>query len=596
MENNGKTILTPGASVCNDTVNDSAEQGYLHHDNFLSEFKDERERQLARTNLEVLSSSETMRRVEIENAISENVSNAISDHKGETDPHNIIPAVDRRLEGYVKRDGLKGFTGPVSGKNPVSSSDLTTKEYVDDTFYEHVSDRNDPHNTMNLVNETLQSYAMKCDVYPRTKTYSRVEVDTLIKDMVKNDGTTPFKAPQQGVYPKSSADLTTKAYVDDVIKKHVLDEDPHGLMTYLSGKFDKYYTKDEVYTKEETYSRPQLESKIESLMDPVVERAIRRHLQEDDPHGTMESVRAMNYVKADGTVPFEEPVSGVPGVKPEHLATIGDIDFRVAKIREEFNEDIESIVWKTSGPVQSTVGHVEDNTELPSIVTFQQIMDKIFYGDGVTLDVPEYAQYGQRVDVTMGIRPTMLIDVVKLYQNGKLIGVFSRDDFEPSGQYTTKSEPITINPTEFKMEVSYTNGNIKSVTASIGIAYGVYVGIMPKWMHGSQMTIDYMESMVVADPTNNKKSFLGDNTLEYTIHYSFDTPEELKSIYIALPVDYPNLAAVDTVAQQFPANQFDKISNIPLTLDDGQIVMYKIYIFPAGIVELDMDVTYKLQK
>lgn len=596
MEKNSKTILTPGANACNEPLDETPEVGYLQHDNFLSEFKDDRERQLARTNLEVLAASETMRRTEIENLVSENVSNAISDHKDETDPHGMIPVVDKKLENYVKRDGLKGFTGPVSGKAPVSPDDLATKGYVDDTLYEHTSDSNDPHDTMLKVAETLKSYALCCDVYPRSKTYSQVEVNTLIKDMVKNDGSTPFKATQQGVYPKSSADLTTKAYVDDVLKKHLLDEDPHCLVTMITSRLENYYTKDEVYTKEETYSRPQLESKIESLMEPVVNNAIRKHLQEDDPHKTLEAVRAMNYVKADGTVPFEEPVCGKPGVKPEHLSTIGDVDFRIKQIRDEFNDDIESIVWKTSGPVQSTVGHVEDNSELPPIVTFQQIMDKIFYGDGVCLEVPEYAQYGQRVDVTMNIRPTLLIDVVKLYQNDKLIGVFNRDDFEPNGQYIVKSEPIVTNPTIFKMEVTYTNGNIKTVTAQTGIAFGVYVGIMPKWMHGSQMTIDYMESQVVADPTNNKKSFLGDKTLEYSIHYQFSSPNELKSIYIAMPMDYPNLVAVDTVAQQFPANQFECVNNIPLTLADGQIVMYKIYIFPAGIVELDMDVTYKLQK
>lgn len=596
MEKNSKTVLTPGAGTCDEGTTENPDVGYLQHDNFLSEFKDDRERQLARTNLEVLSASETMRSVEIENAISENVSNAISDHKDENDPHGIVSVIEKKLEAYVKRDGLKGFTGTVSGKDPVSPEDLTTKSYVDDTLYSHTSDENDPHDTMALVQEALKSYALCCDVYPRTKTYSQVEVNTLLKDMVKNDGSTPFKTTQQGVYPKASADLTTKGYVDEVLKKHLLDDDAHGYRTLLDDKLQNYYTKDEVYTKEETYSRVQLNSKIEDLMNPVVDRAIKKHLQEDDPHNTMKMVREMNYVKADGTVDFEAPVKGKPGIKQCHLATIGDIDYRVSQLRNEFNEDIESIVWKTSGPVQSTVGHVEDNTELPAIVTFQQIMDKIFYGDGVLLESPEYAQYGTRVDVTMNIRPTVLIDVVKLYQGDKLIGTFGRDDFEPNGEYTVKSDPIVINPTKFKMEVTYTNGNIKTVTSQTSIAYGVYVGIMPKWMHGSQMTIDYMESQVIADPTNNKKTFLGDKTLEYNIHYQFRSPAELKSIYIAMPVDYPNLVAVDTVAQQFPASQFECVNNIPLTLADGQIVMYKIYIFPAGIVELDMDVTYKLQK
>lgn len=597
MEKNGKTILTPGLSTCAAEADDTnPTEGYLQHDNFLSEFVDDRERQLARTNLGVLASDETMRRTEIENAIAADVKDAIDNHVAESDPHNTLPAVDRKLEEYVKRDGVKGFTGPVSGKDPLSPEDLATKNYVDNAIYDHSSDSNDPHDTMVKVNEALASYALKCDVYPRSRTYSQIEVDTLIKDMVKNDGTTPFKATQQGVYPKSSADLATKAYIDDVLKKHILDEDAHGLFTLISEKLAQYYTKSEVYSKEETYSRVQVNAKIEQLMEPVVDSAIKKHIQADDPHGTLASVRAMKYVKADGTIAFDAPVEGKPGTKAEHLSTIGDVEYRMNQLREEMSEASGSVVWKTSGPVQSTVGHVEDNTELPSQVTFQQIMDKIFYGDGVSIDVPEYAQYGQQVDVTMNIRPTMLIDSVNLYQNDKMIGSFVRDDFEPSGQYTIKSGAITTNPTVFRMEVYYTNGNMKTVSERVGIAYGVYVGIMPKWMQGSQMTIDFMESQVTSDPTNNKKSFLGDKNLEYTIHYMFESPTEAKSLFIALPVSYPDLASVDTVTQQFPVSQFECLSSIPLTLADGQVVMYKIYIFPAGITELDMDVTYKLQK
>lgn len=34
--------------------------------------------------------------------------------------------------------------------------------------------------------------------------------------------------------------------------------------------------------------------------------------------------------------------------------------------------------WKTSGPVQTTVGFVEDNTQLPDHLTCQEIFDLIF--------------------------------------------------------------------------------------------------------------------------------------------------------------------------------------------------------------------------
>lgn len=596
MEKDNKTILTPGASTCSNAPETYNEPVYLQRDNYLNEFADDSAKALARANLGVLSSAESMRANDIQLAIAEAVANSMSDHLSKSDPHNIMTQVNKKLGEFMRLDGMVGFQNRVSGKDPVSPDDLSTKRYVDSVVNTHIEDHNDPHDTMQLVREALKSYALACDVYAKSQTYSQVQIDTLIRDMVKTDGSTPFIVPQKGVYPVLSSDLAVKAYVDDVMKAHKLESDPHNMYSYIEDRLKLYAKAEDVYTKEETYSRPQIESKIESLMTPVVEKAITKHVQEDDPHHTMESVRAMEYVKADGTVPFKQPQSGVPGIKPEHLATIGDVEYRTKALSDKFDESVESCIWKTSGPVQTTVGYVEDNSILPDKVNFQQIMDKIFYGDGVGIDVKEYAQYGEIIDVVMNIRPTLMIDIVKLYQGDKLIGTFDREDFEPDGSHTVKSNPITEDPTIFKMEVTYTNGNIKTVTAQTSIAYGVYVGIMPKWMHGMQMTIDYMESQILSDPTNNKKFFDGSGRLEYEMDYLFNTPDEPKSLFIAMPTSYPNLSSVDTVTQQFPANQFECIDNIVLTLADGKLIMYKIYIFPVGIVELNMKVIYKLQK
>ena len=593
--NSNQTILNPGSSVCSKPATQS-ETGALLHDNFLSEFVDEREKALARTNLGVLASTDTMRTIEIENYVAQAMSDAINTHLSADDPHKILARVDKKLEGYVKTDGTVPMQAPLGGKNPVAPTDLTTKEYVDNSLYAHASSTDDPHKTMIKVKEELANYAPIDHVYGKSETYTQVQVDTLIKNMVRNDGTTPFLVPQQGIYPKSSLDLSTKGYVDDMISQHKLENDPHGLVTMIEDRLKNYYTKEQVYTKDETYSRTQLNSKIEELMAPVVEAAINKHLQEDDPHHTMEAVKAMNYVKADGSVPFTNPQQGVPGIKQNDLATIGDVDFRVKQVNDVVQEQANNMVWNTSGPVQTTVGYVEDNTELPAKVTFQEIMDSIFYGDGVYLEVPPYAEYNAIVDVSMNIRPITLIDVVKLYQDDVLIGTFQKADFEDDGEYSVKSNPITNNPTTFKMEVTYTNGNIKTVTAQTKIAFAVYAGIMPKWMNGSQVTINWMETSVANDPTNNNKFFTSEDVNEVTVSYNFTSPSELKSLYIAMPVNYPNLISVETATQQINVNQFECVNNIPLTLNDGRIVMYKLYILRVGMCELNMDVTYKLQK
>lgn len=593
MDKDSQTILKPGTAC--DTPQVLANEEYLLISNYLSEFADERSKQLARTNLGVLASSDTMRSTEIENYVTQAIVDTINSHLAESDPHSILPKVEKWLEGYVKSDGTVGFQGPVSGKTPVSESDLTTKKYVDDALFRHTSDMEDPHQTMLKVKEELMEYATRDHVYGKDQTYSQVQVDTLIKDMVKNDGSTPFKATQQGVYPKASADLTTKGYVDDQLNAHKLDASAHGFAEMLEKRLQQYYTKDQVYTKDETYSRAQLLAKIEELMIPVAEDVMNAHLRADDPHHTMEAVMAMNYVKADGTVPFTGIQKGVPGIESNDLATIGDVDYRIKQLDDKYIEDIKKTIWYTSGPVQTTVGHVLDNTELPAKVTFQEIMDSIFYGNGVYIECKDYAEYGEIIDVTMNIRPIMLIDQVKLYQDDVLIGIFSKADFEPRGEYTVKSNAITKDPTTFKMEVTYTNGNVKTVTKDVKIAYGVYIGIMPKWMSGSQMTINYMEANCISDPSNNYKFNDGDRRLEYMVNYNFTSPKEPKSLYIAMPVSYPSLQRVVTATQDIPMNQFESVDNIPLTLSDGRIVMYKLYILRVGLCELNMDVLYKLQ-
>lgn len=593
MGNSG-TILTPGTENPCSPVTPQNDEGFLKHDNFLGEFIDEREKSLARTNLGVYGKEDTMTAVAIENMIAENVSNAINDHCKESDPHETIPVILEKLKGYVKLDGTTPFQAPQKGINPSSPEDLTTKEYVDTKMISHSEDTHDPHRTMNLVREALVDYALACDVYPKNKVYTQAQVNTLIADMVKNDGTTPFKVPQKGVYPKSNDDLATKRYADDVFSKHNLESDPHGLREYVNTKLEQYALADDVYKKSETYSRPQVNAVIEGLMCDVINREINKHCIEDDPHKTWATVQEQHYVKRDGSVPFTAPQAGKPGVMDDDFI----VRSQLKAVRKAIEERIDNIgadfFWKTSGPVQTTVGMVEDNTELPSKISFQDIMDAIFYGDGVKIEVPKYTSYGSMVDVTMHVRPAMLIDYVELYQEDNMIGRFTYNDFADGGEHTVKSMPITKNPTRFRMKVFYTNGNVRTAEAETKIAYGVYVGITPKWMSGSTMSIEYMEQLLLSDPTNNKKFNLGDEETEYRIHYKFNTPEEVKSLFIAMPITYPDLNYMCTITQQFPASQFECINNIPLQFPNGTIVMYKIYIFPVGIAEMDMCAIYKL--
>ena len=88
-----------------------------------------------------------------------------------------------------------------------TESDNNIKKEVGDAVRKHLAD-DDPHQIM-----------------PR--------VDALIEDFVRNDGTTPFTAPQTGVNPIQDFHLTTKKFVVDLLNAHINRQDPHTVMALV---------------------------------------------------------------------------------------------------------------------------------------------------------------------------------------------------------------------------------------------------------------------------------------------------------------------------------------------------------------------------
>lgn len=204
------------------------------------------------------------------------VTKVIRDHLSSDDPHNIIDQVRDILEQYVKqtdvyfksqvytkdevkkqaanyitKDGNTPFTKAQGGADPQSDSDLATKRYVDKVNYQHLVDI-DPHGFVALLNNRLASYAKANNVYDKSQTYSRVQIDSIIRSLVldaakeviidhlnehdphniiseikkekyiKQDGSIPFRSPQQGVDAVNDSDLTTLQQVKE-IKSELLD-------------------------------------------------------------------------------------------------------------------------------------------------------------------------------------------------------------------------------------------------------------------------------------------------------------------------------------------------------------------------------------
>lgn len=186
---------------------------------------------------------------------------------GSDDPHQILPEVRTILEKYVKssdiftksqlytkqdvdnllktflkKDGSTPFTIAQIGVDPTIDSHLATKRYVDKTLYAHLVDV-DPHGFLTILNQRLASYAKIANVYDKTQTYSRSQIDAFINEWVqeavaeaiaeymetvddrfesirqdryvKQDGSVPFRNPQAGVDAIEPEHLVTLKQVED---------------------------------------------------------------------------------------------------------------------------------------------------------------------------------------------------------------------------------------------------------------------------------------------------------------------------------------------------------------------------------------------
>lgn len=200
------------------------------------------------------------------------VTNLINQHINAVDPHKILPQVktelalyakiadvylksdvynireiDYKLGDFVRRDGSTPFTKPQYGIDPTVDSHLSTKRYVDMVMQSHLTDI-DPHGFIALLNQRLAQYYRKSEVYNKAEVYNRTQVDAIIRSLVvdaakeaiqdalseydsllgdkvkaagfvKNDGTTPFIAPQKGVEAVDDTDLVIYSQLKELEKE-----------------------------------------------------------------------------------------------------------------------------------------------------------------------------------------------------------------------------------------------------------------------------------------------------------------------------------------------------------------------------------------
>lgn len=593
------TILTPGCQVTEDTPSTIDETvQYLEKDNYLSEYENEAEKSVVRENLNVYPKNAVYTKDETDSNIATTVTTAMNKHLSVEDPHGTLNTVKEMIADMAKTDGSTPFTSPQSGVEPISDSHLTTKKFVTKLLNEHTRlvGSDDPHQILPEVQTILEKYVKSSDIFTKSQLYTKQDVDKLLTSFLKKDGTTPFTIAQIGVDPTIDSHLATKRYVDKTLYAHLVDVDPHGFLTILNQRLASYAKIANVYDKTQTYSRTQIDAFINKWVQEAVEASIAEYMETVDDK--FETIRQDHYVKQDGSVPFKNPQAGVNATEPEHLVTLQQIDDKTSELKENLEAQIKDkeSLWITSGPVETTVGFVEDNTPMPATMTLQEVCDAIFYGNGISMDVPEYVVITKTCPITLCIHgSTALVQVAQLFQNDKVIYTFTGDDFK-DGCITVDSESL-LEDAEFKFKVTYTNGSVHEQTATVKCYMPVFVGLLPKWKTGSTITMDYLIQLCEEDMDGTQDRFInyGGDLKSFTFKYVF-TDASLRHPFIVLPESYPNLETMVTKSQSFGVDAFNVINNIPLKVPGVEKdIIFKIYIYKEALATLNQEVTFNFE-
>ena len=585
------SILTPGYQDPIETpVTSPPQEDCLIKDNFLSEYETEEEKSVVRENLNVPSKDSVYSRQDVDTQVSEKIRATIQEYLNMEDPHGILPTVAEMIADMVKSDGSTPFTAPQTGVDPQTAQHLTTKNYVDKLVREHVN-ADDPHNILPEVAILLEKYVRITDVYVKSQLYTKQDIDNQAKDYIRKDGSTPFTKAQIGADPQIDSHLATKRYVDKSLYNHQVDVDPHGFLTILNQRLASYAKKKDVYDKTQTYSRTQIDSIIHNLVNETIDASLQSFM--DTVNDKFEYIRLQKYVKQDGSVPFRGPQAGVDAVEEEHLTTLRQLNQAVEDLEQNLTEQIQAkeCLWKTSGPVESTVGHIDDNTPVPATMSLQEVLDAIFYGKGISISAPDYVTINNKVPITLCVHgSTGLIDVAELYQDGKLTLSFVKEDFE-NGCVTVDSLPI-IEDTEFTFKVTYTNEAVHEESITVKAALPIFVGLLPKWKFGNVITWNYLQELASEEPNNNQFINSSNNLNQISINYSFQDAK-LRHPFIVVPVSYPDLDNMSTTPQRFGIDAFDVIDMIPLKVPGVEKdIIFKIYIYRQALSSLNQEVTF----
>ena len=561
--------------------------GFLQKDQYLGEFSEKAslpdgstfdEKAKVRDNLNVFSRTEVEDMVDTEHDhMLETVNSTMRNHLEAEDPHGAKAYAESILQQYKLTNNTELNTLKANFESLLNKRLL---DYIKTKDFE------------TFKSQTLKDLALQLEnFYTKNRLYTKEEINVLNSQFVKTNGSTPFTKAQEGIDPVLDRHLATKRYVDNAIS-HVSDFlNNVEFRTWLNQRLAAYAK------LSDTYSRDIIDNKLQDLVDSVVSVAINKaltdllkeHIEAEDPHG--------DRAYADGKFATKEAITNL---------TKEDIPQLIEELQKDIQESIDSAiesstpVWKTSGPVQTTVGFVEDNTDFKNKeFTLQAIMDAIFYGKQVQISAAEEVVMGDTTDVTVTIHgSTETIIKIVIKQGDEIIAELEPSDLDENGQATVKSNPI-LEDTEFTVEVYY-YGLDKPFTDSTitKVGLGVFIGLIPQFETASTINWNRLVELTKSDPINNNMFTSRVETIsELEMKFNFSSPNDPKQILIAVPANYPDIVEMSTSSQQFSTDAFNIVNqislNVTLATGDSKSILYKYMVYKQPIVTLSTKVTFK---
>lgn len=463
-----------------------------------------------------------------------------------------VQNVENSLDKYARLDQESDFNAPptINGKTIALADEikLWLKNYAKSG---EVSEK---------IKEALINYVLVKDVYTTKETLSSKQINDLILEYLEN------YVSQDDLKHCSFA---TVGKVNHVMRQHNAELDPHKINTKLTDALKAFYKKGETYSRAETYSRDQINQIIDKLVKSACEGIIDSHLAVN-PHLDSRDVRDIIEIYA-------------------HSNLINNTQLEEALTEAKRACDQHQPIWKTSGPVLTTVGFVEDNTELPAELTLQQILDQIFYGSKISISADEEAALGERVDVTMCVHIGIPVKSIKLYQNGVVVDEFDLEEFE-DGCITRQYGPIDED-TEFTFTVTYTDDEELSESTTVRATWPIFVGKIPIMKAECTLKMGFLNDLISQDPINNE--FV--NSLPVVHKYDFKDPG-LVYLIVGIPISYnKELDYMSNGIQKFGREAFDFhrigiVKNIKYGV--SKECAYDFYTYTQPLSSLNSEVTF----